>query len=77
MMQERRAITSVSINDLAARRWSPRAFDAARGVTPAQLSALLEAARRHGVRRVVFASTHHVIGYYRRGRPVGPDDHAV
>ena len=45
MMQERRAITSVSINDLAARRWSPRAFDAARGVTPAQLSALLEAAR--------------------------------
>src|SRR3989338_2715938 len=45
MMQDRRAITSVSINDLAARRWSPRAFDASRGVSPAQVTALLEAAR--------------------------------
>ncbi len=44
-MQERKAITSVPINDLAARRWSPRAFDAYRGVSPAQIAALLEAAR--------------------------------
>ncbi|MFC3653698.1 NAD-dependent epimerase/dehydratase family protein [Dyella humi] len=28
---------------------------------------LYEAARRHGVRRVVFASSNHVIGYYRQG----------
>src|SRR5690606_37365717 len=33
---------------------------------------IFEAARRQGVRRVVFASSHHVIGYYRRGREVGP-----
>ncbi len=44
-MQDRRANTSVPINDLAARRWSPRAFDASRGVLPAQVTALLEAAR--------------------------------
>ncbi len=44
-MQDRRAITSVTINELAARRWSPRAFDAQRGVTPAQVTALIEAAR--------------------------------
>lgn len=44
-MQERKAITSVPINELAARRWSPRAFDAQRGVTPAQTEALIEAAR--------------------------------
>jgi nitroreductase len=44
-MQERKAITSVPINELAARRWSPRALDAQRGVTPAQITALIEAAR--------------------------------
>lgn len=44
-MQDRKAITSVPINELSARRWSPRAFDAQRGVTPAQVTALLEAAR--------------------------------
>ena len=44
-MQDRNAITSVSINDLATRRWSPRSFDAKRGVTPAQTMALIEAAR--------------------------------
>lgn len=44
-MQDRKAITSVPINDLAARRWSPRAFDAQRGVTPQQAQALIEAAR--------------------------------
>ncbi|MDP1537992.1 MAG: nitroreductase family protein [Burkholderiales bacterium] len=38
-------MTSVTINDLAARRWSPRAFAAQRGVTPAQVTALIEAAR--------------------------------
>lgn len=35
---------------------------------------LFEAARRHGVSRVVFASTNHVTGFYRRGRQVGPGD---
>ncbi len=44
-MQDRKAVTSVPINDLAARRWSPRAFDVNRGVTPLQIAALLEAAR--------------------------------
>lgn len=44
-MQDRKAVTSVAINDLAARRWSPRAFDAQRSVSPPQLMALLEAAR--------------------------------
>lgn len=44
-MQDRKAVTSVPINDLSARRWSPRAFDARRGVTAAQVAALVEAAR--------------------------------
>jgi len=44
-MQDRKAITSVPINELAARRWSPRAFDAQRGVKPEQLTALIEATR--------------------------------
>jgi uronate dehydrogenase len=35
---------------------------------------VFEAARRAGVRRVVFASSHHVIGFYPRGEIVGPDD---
>jgi uronate dehydrogenase len=29
---------------------------------------IFAAARRHGVRRVVYASSHHAVGYYRRGR---------
>ena len=44
-MQERRAVTAVAIDDLLARRWSPRAFDAGRPVSREQLAALLEAAR--------------------------------
>ena len=44
-MEERRAITSVPIDDLLARRWSPRAYDAARRVSRDQLTALIEAAR--------------------------------
>ena len=44
-MQERRAITSVPIHDLLARRWSPRAYDVSRPVTREQLMALLEAGR--------------------------------
>ena len=44
-MQERKAETRVAIADLLARRWSPRAYDATRGVTREQLAALLEAAR--------------------------------
>jgi uronate dehydrogenase len=34
---------------------------------------LFEAARRHGVRRVVFASSNHAIGFYRRSRRIGAD----
>jgi nitroreductase len=44
-MEERRAITSVPIEDLLARRWSPRAFDAKRPVSREQLTVLLEAGR--------------------------------
>lgn len=44
-MLEKTAITSVPIHDLMHRRWSPRAYDANRPVTRAQLVALLEAAR--------------------------------
>ena len=44
-MQERRAITSVPIHDLLARRWSPRAYDVTRTVTREQLITLLEAGR--------------------------------
>lgn len=45
MMEERRAQTGTPIDDLIARRWSPRAFDTTREVTRAQLASLLEAAR--------------------------------
>jgi uronate dehydrogenase len=31
---------------------------------------LYEAARRHGVKRVVFASSNHVVGYYRQGETI-------
>ena len=44
-MQDRKAITSVPIHDLLARRWSPRAFDPKRPVSREQLKALLEAGR--------------------------------
>jgi nitroreductase len=44
-MLEKNAVTSVPIHDLMHRRWSPRAYDANRPVTRAQLAALLEAAR--------------------------------
>jgi len=45
MKPEKLAITSVPVHDLMARRWSPRAFDASRPVTRAQILALVEAAR--------------------------------
>src|ERR671918_2932844 len=35
---------------------------------------VFEAARQAGVRRVVFASTNHVTGFYPRGEGVGPSD---
>jgi uronate dehydrogenase len=35
---------------------------------------LFEAARRHGVERVVFASSNHAIGFYPRQRRIGTDD---
>jgi uronate dehydrogenase len=34
---------------------------------------LFEAARRKGVKRVVFASSNHAIGFYPRTQPIGPD----
>jgi len=34
---------------------------------------VFEAARRSGVKRVVFASSHHVVGYYPRNRRIGTD----
>jgi nitroreductase len=42
---DRKAETCVPIDELLARRWSPRAFDANRPVSREQLAALLEAAR--------------------------------
>jgi uronate dehydrogenase len=35
---------------------------------------LFEAARRHGVQRIVFASSNHAIGFYPRQRRIGVDD---
>jgi uronate dehydrogenase len=35
---------------------------------------VFEAARREGVRRVVYASSHHVMGYYRREQRVGVEE---
>jgi len=35
---------------------------------------LYEAARRHGVRRVVFASSNHVTGFYRQDQVISPRD---
>jgi uronate dehydrogenase len=35
---------------------------------------LYEAARKHGTRRIVFASSNHVTGFYRQDEVVGPDD---
>jgi uronate dehydrogenase len=35
---------------------------------------VFEAARQAGVQRIVYASSHHVVGYYRRDRRVGPDE---
>jgi uronate dehydrogenase len=34
---------------------------------------VFEAARQAGVKRFIFASSNHVIGFYRAGRPIGPD----
>ena len=33
-----------------------------------------EAARKHGVKRIVFASSNHVTGYYRQDEVIGPGD---
>ncbi|MCC6533679.1 MAG: nitroreductase family protein [Burkholderiales bacterium] len=45
MILEKNAAASVPIHELMTRRWSPRAYDAAKPVTRAQLASLLEAAR--------------------------------
>ena len=39
------AMTQVTINETIAKRWSGRAYDAAKSVSPEQITALLEAAR--------------------------------
>ena len=44
-MEERKAHTSVPIDELLAKRWSPRAYDSERQVSREQLASLLEAAR--------------------------------
>lgn len=44
-MLNKPAVTGVPIHDLLARRWSPRAFDAAKGISREQVLALVEAAR--------------------------------
>ncbi len=44
-MDDRKAPTRVPINELLAKRWSPRAFDVNRAVPREQLAVLLEAAR--------------------------------
>ena len=44
-MEQRRAITSVPIHDLLARRWSPRAFDPNRPVARRDLVRIMEAGR--------------------------------
>jgi uronate dehydrogenase len=35
---------------------------------------LYEAARKHGVRRIVFASSNHVVGFYRQGETIDASD---
>lgn len=45
MMNDKPALTSVKVHEIIQNRWSPRAFDADRGVSDAHLAALLEAAR--------------------------------
>jgi nitroreductase len=42
---EKPATTKYPVHELIARRWSPRAFDTGRGVSPEALGSLLEAAR--------------------------------
>ena len=44
-MIDKKAKTSVPVNDLIARRWSGRAYDPEKAVSQAQIMALLEAAR--------------------------------
>ena len=44
-MLNKPAVTGPPIHDLLASRWSPRAFDAAKGVSRDQALALVEAAR--------------------------------
>lgn len=44
-MQQKLAITSVPINEIINKRWSPRAFDPAKPVSREDLLSLLEAAR--------------------------------
>lgn len=49
-------------------------FDEILSANITTMYSVLEAARRAGVRRVVFASTNHVTGFYPRTETIGPDD---
>ncbi len=45
-------------------------FEQTLGANLVSVYHLFEAARRHGVQRIVYASTHHAIGFLKRGVPV-------
>jgi uronate dehydrogenase len=53
---------------------SEESFDRLLGPNFVATYNVFEAARRQGVRRVVFASSNHATGMYPAGRRVGPDD---
>lgn len=52
---------------------SEAAYDRLLAVNMAGTIHLFEAARRHEVRRLVFASTMHVLGFHERDKPLSPD----
>ena len=61
-MQDRKAVTSVPINELSARRWSPRAFDVKRGVSKAKSAA--DAAAGADVVVTMLPAGKHVLSVY-------------
>ena len=50
-----------------------KSFDTILGPNIVGVHNLYEAARAHGMPRIVFASSNHAIGYYRQDRRIGPD----
>jgi uronate dehydrogenase len=51
-----------------------QAWNAIRDANISGMVHLYEAARAHGVKRIVFASSNHVTGFYRQDEVVGPKD---